>query len=263
MPTTRELWTAGTWSTGPPPGPGPLVVDSWLVEDGAVRGLEHHFDRFHAAATGIAGVAAAVVVDFLASVPSRLPTTGSWFPRVEAWPDGRLALWVRPAPPRAATTRLWVPPGPDPRRVPGAKGPDLTALAALRERAVRAGADDAVLWAPDGAVLEAAHAALLWWRDGALCRPPSTTLPSVTVALLEEVARQSRVPLRRERCAVDELADRPVWTANALHGLRHAEGPSLPNYGGQSFAWWRAELEATARPLHSSVDGAGATGDVR
>ena len=249
MDALREFRAAGTWVEGTPPVEAPLVVDSWLVEGGAVRRLDRHFDRFRAAATGTAGVAATAVTDFLAAVPSRLPASGTWFPRVEAWPDKRLALWLRPAPRRAVTTRLWVPPEPDPRRMPGVKGPDLGALAALRERAIRAGADDAVLWAPGGTVLETAHAALLWWQDGALCRPAGPTLPSVTVTLVEDIARQSRIPLRRGRCAVDELPDRPVWTANALHGLRHVEGPSLPDYAGRSFAWWRAALAATARPL--------------
>jgi Amino-transferase class IV len=247
----REFRAAGTWVEGPPPVEAPLVVDSWLVEEGAVRGLDRHFDRFRAAATGTAGVAAAAVSDFLAAVPARLPASGTWFPRVEAWPDERLALWLRPAPRRAVTTRLWVPPSPDPRRVPGVKGPDLDALAALRERAIHAGADDAVLWAPDGTVLEAAHAALLWWQDGALCRPAGRTLPSVTVTLVEDIARRHRIPLRYGRCAVDELPDRPMWTANALHGLRQVDGPSLPDYAGRSFAWWRAALAATARPLDS------------
>ncbi len=245
----REFRTAGTWVDGTPPAEAPLVVDSWLVEGGAVRGLDRHFGRFRAAATGTAGVPAAAVDDFLAAVPARLPDRGSWFPRVEAWPGQRLALWVRPAPRRAATTRLWVPPEPDPRRLPGVKGPDLGALAALRERAIHAGADDAVLWAPGGTALESAHAALLWWQDGALCRPIGPALPSVTVTLVEDIARQHGIPLRRGPCAVDELPDRPAWTANALHGLRQVEGPSLPEYAGRPFAWWRAALAATARPL--------------
>lgn len=258
--TTREHWSPAGWNTGAAPAGAPLVVDSWLVDDGAVRGLSRHLARFATAAVA-RGAGEAAVAEFLAAVPHRLPRRGAWFPRVEAWHGGVLTLWTRPAPPRAVTTRLWVPPVPDPRRAPTVKGPDLAALAALREQALRHGADDAVLWAADGSVLEAAHAALLWWRDGALCRPAGPVLPSVTAALLADLARRHGVAVRRDRCTAGELVDRPVWTLNALHGLRHAEGPRLPHYGGRSFEWWRAALTAIATPL--SVPVHGGTGEPR
>ncbi len=137
-----------------------------------------------------------------------------------------LRLWLRPAPAPSATSVLWLPPEPDPRTLPRTKGPDLACLSALREKAAEAGADDALLYAPDGTVLETAHAALVWWRDGTLCLPcpELPVLPSVTVRLLAELAAENGTPVRHERARLSQLPGRRVWTANALHGVRPVIG---------------------------------------
>jgi len=130
--------------------------------------------------------------------------------------------WVRPAPPESTEVRLWVHPEPDPRRQPRVKGPDLAVLAGLRGRARRHAADDAVLLAADGSVLEAAHSALLWWRGEVLCHPcpELPILPSVTARRVLARARAEGIPVLAERCSWSALLDAEVWAVNALHGVR-------------------------------------------
>jgi branched-subunit amino acid aminotransferase/4-amino-4-deoxychorismate lyase len=219
------------WWPGLAPGDGeagdPLVIDSWLVSEGAGRAADLHEERFRRSCAAILpGLDGAELQRFLAAARSAFPAGGRWFPRLEAYPGCRLALWLRPAPPPATEARLWVPPEPDPRRRPEVKGPDLRLLAALRAEARSYGADDALLWAPDGTVLEAAHAALLWWRDGVLCAPDPRlpTLPSVTRSLLLGMAAERGVTVRRERIHLHDLDGLEVWAVNALHGVRKVVG---------------------------------------
>ncbi|MFI6294962.1 aminotransferase class IV [Nonomuraea sp. NPDC050790] len=224
----RLAWDAGSGLVpvaDRPPGE-PAVVDSWLVADERVRDLPLHEERFLRASTELLpDLPAAAVHDFLDAVRRWQPGHGRWFPRVEAYAGARprLALWPRPAPePDGEEVTLWIPPGPDPRRHPTVKGPDLRVLAALRERARELGADDALLHDRAGTALESAHSALVWWRGGTLCVPAGDlpVLPSVTRIHLERLAACWRVPVRRERISVTELTELETWSVNALHGLR-------------------------------------------
>ena len=121
---------------------GPLLVaDSWLVEDGRVRGLEWHRRRFTAGCADAADVPEAMVAAFWRAVINRLPRHGDLFPRVEliGGPEVQLRLRIRPAPQRGTRIRIWVPPGEDPRHTPRRKGPDLDVLGGLRSAAMDAG----------------------------------------------------------------------------------------------------------------------------
>ncbi len=71
-------------------------------------------------------------------------------------------------------------------------------------------------------MLETATAGLLWWRDGALCAPPEDgrVLPSVTRALITEIARAQSIPVRTETVRPEQLEGLEVWAVNALHGIR-------------------------------------------
>jgi branched-subunit amino acid aminotransferase/4-amino-4-deoxychorismate lyase len=203
----------------------PLIADSWLVDDGRVRGLEMHEQRFSdACARLLPDLTGSTVRAFLGSVRLALPRTGRWFPRIEVHgrPDAQLAVWLRPAPQRTESATLWIAPGGDPRSSPQIKGPDLAVLAALRERARTEGADDALLCASDTSVLEAAHSSLVWWRKEVLCLPTaeSSILPSVTRRLLLELAQRRDVGVIRERMRPPELAAVETWALNALHGIR-------------------------------------------
>ncbi|HEY9416910.1 MAG TPA: aminotransferase class IV [Pseudonocardia sp.] len=235
--TVRLLWQGSGWAEEGAPVPAPagaLVVDSFLLENGTVRDLDVHLDRFTRSCLALRLVSdTARLREFLALARDSLPVLGRWFPRIEAHPAPRtpgtaprLVLWVREAPPVSEQVRLWVPPEPDPRGTPGIKGPDLAVLAGLRDHARRQGADDAILLADDGTVLEAAHSALVWWRGDVLCHPHHELplLPSVTARRVLELARDRGIALRPEHCPWPRLLDAEVWTLNALHGVRPVVG---------------------------------------
>lgn len=191
-----------------------LVADSFLVDDGRVRGLDLHRDRF-------AGSCAAYGVDVTTFWPdaiARLPRGGRWFPRMELATDLRPALRIRPAPPPAGPARVTPYRGPDPRRHPFTKGPDLAALGALKA----ATPDEVLLTTRAGLVLEAAHSALLWWEDDTLCLPPGTlpVLPSITVRLLRTIAATRGIEVAERPRTLADLDRREAWLANALHGIR-------------------------------------------
>lgn len=245
-----------------------LAADSWLLHDGAVRGLDLHAARFATACAEAGGVSSAATVSaFWAAVVGQLPSGGTWFPRVElaSHSRGRLALRLRPAPPRFQQARVWVSDSVDPRRVPRRKGPDLGVLAEWRQAAGAAGADDALLRTTSGHVIETATSNLLWWADGALCLPSSSlpTLPGVTTRLLQQHARECGVEVREVCCRLDELSDRTVWMVNALHGIRYVSawvgahvtvGPDIDSSS------WRAWLASQAQPLRSPTPASSASG---
>jgi branched-subunit amino acid aminotransferase/4-amino-4-deoxychorismate lyase len=207
------------------PSQQPLIADSFLVADGRVRALALHEQRFCDGCTRLLpDLDASTVRTFLRSIRPLLPRKGRWFPRIELHqaPAAQLAVWLRPAPDPADRTTLWIAPGPDPRSNPQVKGPDLGVLAALREQAHAEGADDALLCASDGSILEAAHSSLVWWRNKILCIPTveSRILPSVTRRLILELVARRRTAVIRERMRPAELDAVETWTLNALHGIR-------------------------------------------
>lgn len=232
--------------TAADPSASLLVADSWLVEGGRVRAVELHLRRFANACRQRFGLTTAQAVAFLSAVLQRLPTEGRWFPRLEARADSngtRLALWVRPAPPRGGPVLLWHPGLPDPRTSPGIKGPDLEILGRLRESARMAGGDEPVLLSPSGLVREGATTSLVWWRGRTLCLPPPGpgVLPGVTRALLTTAAQDAGHPVVHEAATPADLAGVPVWAVNALHGIRPVVG-------------WLDFPDELPAPLESSAD---------
>jgi len=233
-----------------------LVADSWLVRDGRVRGLERHRERFLRACGEVGGPPLRRLLEFWRDMTDALPRTGEWFPRVELGAGSpQLRLLLRPAPPLGTGVRVWAAGQSDPRTVPRRKGPDLAALAGVRERAGGAGAEEAVLVTPSGYVLEAATASVLWWEDDTLCLPPPRlpVLPGVTVALVQERARREGVRVAHRERAVAELEGREVWLVNALHGIRPVTGwtgggskKAAPTDRAQE---WRAWLDGIMEPL--------------
>lgn len=223
-------WVAADSALVPADDPArPVVIDSWLVEDGSTRALPAHVARFSAACQRIAAIPPDRCARFVDAAVHRIPATGRWFPRVElAVVDGepRFQLWLRPAPPRGEAVRLWIAPGPDRRRCPAVKGPDLELLTDLRRSAVAAGADEALILSPTGEVREGATTSVLWWRDDILCLPPESPglLPGITRAVLLRLAAEDAVGVRREQVVPDDLAGLEVWAVNALHGIRPVLG---------------------------------------
>nr|BBC27532.1 PABA synthase [Streptomyces sp. RI18] len=255
----RRWWDAdGGWSTADSTGTV-LVIDSWLVDEGRVRGLDRHAARFAAACDRFRGPGAERTDRFLRAVAEASPARGRWFPRVELVETGsgtRLRMWPRPAPPRTATVRLWTAPGPDRRRLPAVKGVDLDHLASLRAAATGAGADEALLVSAEGHVVEGATTSVVWWRGDTLCGPPPGPglLPGITRALLGELAAAAGHQVVTERATPQDLADLPVWTLNALHGIRPVtEG--LGRFRGADTAateLWQSRLTALAVPADAA-----------
>jgi hypothetical protein len=232
-----------------------LAADSWFVSDGHSRALALHRSRFFSA---VGTVTPALDLDgFWAAAIAAVPASGQWFPRVElAAPDGvaRLALRLRPAPPRSRSIVVLTHHGPDPRRNPSVKGPDLGAMAALRGQAMQRGADEAVITAPDGCVVEGATTALLWWRGNTLCAPAPEfeRVDSVTAKTIVTVAAARGTAVRYEAVRPRGLDGLELWAVNALHGIRiitaWLDGPRPAAEPGRLGAW-RASLDALSRPL--------------
>ncbi|MEV5956592.1 aminotransferase class IV [Streptomyces sp. NPDC051987] len=256
----RRWWDAeGGWSPADAAGTV-LVADSWLVGEGRVRGLDRHAGRFGSACGRHFGRAADDTNRFLRAVAASLPARGRWFPRVElvaTGPGTRLRMWLRPAPARTATVRLWTAAGPDRRRLPAVKGADLDHLAALRAAAVAAGADEALLVSAEGHVLEGSTTSVVWWRDDTLCGPPPGPglLPGVTRALLGELARTAGHRVVTEQATAADLAGLPVWTLNALHGIRPVtEGLGrFRDTDTVAAERWNARLAALAVPAGAAL----------
>ena len=168
-----------------------------------------------------------------------LPRTGEWFPRVELGAESReLRLLLRHAPPLGTGVRVCATGRLDPRTVPRRKGPDLDILARVRQRAAVEGADEAVLIAPSGVVLEGATTSVLWWEDDTLCLP-SPQLPvlaGVTTALIQERAQRTGIRVAHRERTLADLDGREVWLVNALHGIR----PVTEWMGGRSRSCGRA-----------------------
>jgi branched-subunit amino acid aminotransferase/4-amino-4-deoxychorismate lyase len=261
-------WTAAGWAPEPadpsgggveevrPAGHRVLAADSFLVDDGRVLALDVHRRRFLSSLR----LQAAAVPDpaaFLDAAVAALPRDGAWFPRVEALrgPDGDTArLLVRPAPERTGSVVLRDHDGPDPRTMPRVKGPDLHALGALRSRASRYGAGEAVILADDGTIVEGAYSAILWWHGDALAVVEGDVprIPSVTERSIVALATALGVDVLHERPRPADLDGREVWAVSALHGIRLVrgwiDGPATAAEPGRVRAW-RTRLDALRRGL--------------
>lgn len=230
------------------------VADSWLVDEGRVRGLRLHAERFTDSCSARHGTDPRATAAFLEAACAALPRRGRWFPRVEFTAGSGFRLRLRTAPHPGGPVAVRVAERPDPRTAPTVKGPDLDLLTGLRNEAARTGADEVLLLSDAGAVLEGALTGILWWRGDVLCAPAAElpVLPSVTRRLLLRLAAEQGVEIRYETCRPEALDGLEVWTVNALHGIRpvvrwagRAMTPAPP---GRAPAWQDA-LARTARPL--------------
>lgn len=231
-----------------------LAADSWLVDDGRVRALDLHRERFASAAGGVDPDELAA---FWAAVVARLPRSGAWFPRVElrrVRDALELRMLDRPAPDRARSVRVATHPGRDPRTAPTVKGPDLAAMLRVRTEAQDRGADEAVLLGPAGEIVEGSTTCLAWWRGDALGIPAAdlARIDSVTLRSVLALATALGVDVLHEHAAPAELDGHEVWALNALHGIRivtaWVDGPRLAEEPGR-LRLWRDRLEALRRPL--------------
>ena len=201
------------------------VADSWLVEDGAVRNLQLHFERFsrsvmnQSAAPSIQDVA-----DFFEAVVELIPKTGRWFPRVEYHAEKSSPLFVklRQAPEQLNEATLWTLTEPDPRRSPLTKGPDLSLGMQLRRKAQVHGADEAALVDSQGFLIEGALSSIVWWFGEVLVAPNYETewLDSITRIEIFEIANQLGLETRTANALPRELEGAEVWLLSSLQGIR-------------------------------------------
>ncbi|WP_344966240.1 aminotransferase class IV [Salinactinospora qingdaonensis] len=260
----RLYWVPGAGlRTGAHPRSPILVADSWLVSEGKVRALERHRDRFSRSCAD-AGADEDTVCAFWEAAVGALPRSGAWFPRVELLDGERfpLSLLIRPAPQRGPLVRVHPWRGADPRRRPRVKGPDLAALAEVREQASRVGAEEALLLSPSGLVTDSTASALLWWDNGELCVPSPhlDVLPSVTAGLLTEQARERGVRVNTCYYPLDHLDGRETWLVNALAGIRVVSewrGSEVRPGPAPQAQQWRDYLESLRRPLPETGPRAG------
>jgi hypothetical protein len=168
-------------------------------------------------------------------------------------PAYELRLRVRLAPRLRETAVLTTHDGPDPRRVPRVKGPDLERLLALRAVAQENGADEVVLLA-DGSIVDGSSSALLWWRGETLVAPSSVLarVPSVTARSIRLIASATGTRVVEERARPSDLEGCELWIVSALHGISVVEGwidgPVLDVRPSRA-ATWRKRLDALSRPL--------------
>lgn len=222
-----------------------LAADSWRVDDGLVLAFDRHRSRF-ADAVAQAGGDRHEALRAAGHAMAEVPAEGSWSPRLDLTPEG-IRLRIRPAPEASGSVTVATA-ARDPRTLPLRKGPDLAALAVLQaEESARAGVAVEPVITVDGLVAEGGWSALLWWRGDVLCVPAADIpqLPSVTAAVLDELARESGVEVRQERSRPADLEGCEVWLANALRGIRAVDrwidGPSVAP--ASRAADWQARLD--------------------
>jgi branched-subunit amino acid aminotransferase/4-amino-4-deoxychorismate lyase len=215
------------------------VADSWLTADGSAVAIDRHFDRFMASVH--ACDSRVDVGAFTEAVRGALPDSGRWFPRIEAIGDAgelTLRLLVRVAPEPSTEVTLATA-SHDPRSEPFVKGPDLSALGALR---TELGAGEAII-VDNGFVAEGAWSSIVWWLNDTLhCVDPSIArLPGVTEQVIRDFARQLGSTVVPSRVRPEELNGAEVWVLSALHGIRVAtewrDGPTLHIEPGRAEFW--------------------------
>lgn len=242
------------------------VADSLLVRERRAFALELHRERFQDAvntrSTGKRAFFPPEVEEFWNAACAMIPPGGTWFPRWElrsGADNAHFAYWQRRAPELTRAVTLITHEGPDPRRVPSTKGPDIDALGAVQIWAREHGAHDAVLVTSGSHIIDGTTNALVWWRGDMLCSPPSadedpvfTRVPSVTATSLLGLASALGVETHEEHAKPEELEGCEVWALNALHGIRMVvgwvNGPKLAERPGRIGAW-RERREALSAPI--------------
>ncbi|PZQ88291.1 MAG: hypothetical protein DI534_12600 [Leifsonia xyli] len=266
---TTSLWQAGALVPRDDCDLAPAIVevaDSWLVEEGTVRGLELHRGRF---LTSIPRARARELdlESFWAAAVDAIPRHGSWFPRVELREQlgsPQLLVRMREAPALHRSLVLTTHADRDPRTAPTVKGPDLAAMVRLRTEAQRRGADEAVILTPEGHIAEGSTSSLVWWEGGTLCVVDRTIarIPSITERTVATLATALGIPVEEQRMRPEDLDGREVWALSALHGIRIVTawqgGPAGVAEEPGRLSRWRVRLDALRRALPPRADDEGA-----
>ncbi|WP_440709623.1 aminotransferase class IV [Herbiconiux sp. YIM B11900] len=248
-----------------------LAADSWFVSaDGRARALDAHRERFLDAVTNARDApdapdarTAPDAEPFWGAAIGRLRAfrSGPLFPRVELArreDDGSLELRLRArvAPRLRESTVLMTHAGPDPRRAPRVKGPDLERLLELRAGAQENGADELVLLdeGAGGVIADGASSAVLWWRGETLVAPAGdlARVASITARSIRLIATATGTRVVEERAHPADLDGCEVWVVSALHGISVVDawidGPAVDARPSRATTW-RKRLNALSRPL--------------
>ena len=201
------------------------AADSWLVEDGRVRSLQLHFERFGKAVANLSPQIAAELPALYEAVIALTPVEGRWFPRIEYHAEraeNPLVLRMREAPAQLGPMVLYTLDEPDPRVNPTVKGPDLSLGMQLRRKAIVHGADEAVLVTADGFISEGALSALVWWQGDVLCAPDQEIpwIDSVTRHEVFDIAKALGLETRLVKARPADLSGLEVWGLSSLQGIR-------------------------------------------
>ncbi|MFJ8893636.1 aminotransferase class IV [Leifsonia sp. NPDC102414] len=251
----RDGELVGGERDGAAPGHTLDVADSFLVADGTVLALGLHRERFLDSVREQGFRDRTAAESFWDAAVAAIPRSGSWFPRFELATirDAHLLRFRLRTAPALTESVVLATADDDHRRVPDIKGPDIERLGVLRERAQRAGADEAVIL-DNGLISDGTTTALLWWRGDTLATPPLTfaKVDSVAARTVRGVAAAMRIPVDEEAVTPAELDGAVVWAVNALHGIRAVtawlDGPRVAQDAARTAAW-RSRLAALARPI--------------
>lgn len=214
--------------------PEPVLIDSFRLEEGQVRGFELHCERFTAGAEALGMDSPR---SFLHAVQEHLPARGRWFPRLEASPSG-FALRLRPLPAQRKTTRLRS--ATATVEYPDIKGPNLALFSELREL------DDTLLISDEGVVCETTTAALIAWDGDTMLTMDAPRLRSVTESLLVAAVREEG-SVEKRQLGLSGLAGLELWTLNALHGITpvvELDGKPQPAPDAARLEHWRSVLDS-------------------
>ena len=215
------------------------VADSFLVNEGRVRSLAKHKQRF---TSSVAKLSELDIEAFWVEALKLLPKSGQAFPRFELAGDNLVLRLREPAEFKPSVT-LWTADEPDDRVDPTTKGPDLAHGAMLRRKSNLYGADEAIILDEAGFVIEGALSSLLWWRDDVLYGPDENTrwLPSVTRSDLFDLAAQAGYSTDTENVKPGDLVGLELWVVSSLTGIRpvvdwvNLGGPVGPQRHFESF----------------------------
>jgi len=201
-----------------------LVADSFLVEDGKVRSLALHLDRFKRGLELKAPELSSSFDNFLNNALALIPRTGRYFPKFEVQDKATpvFGFILREAPEQLGPATLWTYPYPDPRKDLSTKGPELSLGVELRSLAQAQGADETILLNEHGEISEGALSSLVWWRGDVLCAPGNEIpwLESVTRQEVFQIAETMAIKTRFEHAIPEELIGLELWLLSSLQGIR-------------------------------------------
>jgi branched-subunit amino acid aminotransferase/4-amino-4-deoxychorismate lyase len=234
-----------------------LVADSFLVEDGKVRSLGLHLDRFKRGLELKAHKLSDSFEDFLSQALALIPRTGRYFPRLEVQDteNKSFVFILREAPEQLGPATLWTYPYPDPRKDLSTKGPELSLGVELRALAQAQGADETILLNEHGEISEGALSSLVWWRGDILCAPGNEIpwLESVTREEIFQIAETMGIKTRFEHAIPEELIGLELWLLSSLQGIRTVKswiGVSHSFSNGEHVASFENRLKLLATSLN-------------